>query len=772
MRASLVSATSLLALLLAESAQGAATVSWASSTDAFGNVLVGSTVTGNTAQFIETSGPANTITVTGASSPFGPTTAQTYAMPSTGGTNVWAGTFSFGPLTTGAATTTVKLYNNLGSNTATLTLTGTGVAPLASVTAAQSLGNILVGQTATATVTVRNTGNGNLASGGAATSINNLLGTIGSSSSVFVGTAKTFALTDSGSVTNTYTYAPTVRGLASQTVTTTLQNGANSSNAAGSAVTTLTATGVAPVAGLASTSTQYVLVGNSSTASVVLTNTGNGNLSGLGTVSNLTGSHSTPSSGYTGTNGNGGHVSLADGQWTSWGGTFTPTVKGATASTTFTATLTNGSADGTNNAFSQTVSLSSTGVAPVASLSSTNTQYVLVGSTATASVTLTNTGNGNLSGLGSVSNLNGAVSSPGVGYAGTNGSGGAVSQGDGVSSSWGGAFAPTVKGATASILYKATLTNGNASGDNTATTLTASLSSTGVAAVQSVTAGTLTNQVRVGTTATATTTITNTGNGNLSGLGSASNLNGSVAATGLGSGVTTTGGTFSLPDAASTTFGYTFTPVSRGSVTSTGIIAFSNGNSAGTNTSQTVSSVFTNQGVGPVYSSGLSTTSTGAAAVTNTPTAVANGSIGAASGSISFGTVGYNKSLTVYLAIRNTTPDVAAASLTNLTIERYSIAGLNASSYSVSLTNGAVITAGGQLVVPITVLGTSLYGLLNSTLTIFTDESAALGGVGDTFTYSLTALSVPEPTSLAVIGSGLAGLAALRRRRKPAAPAG
>jgi hypothetical protein len=57
-------------------------------------------------------------------------------------------------------------------------------------------------------------------------------------------------------------------------------------------------------------------------------------------------------------------------------------------------------------------------------------------------------------------------------------------------------------------------------------------------------------------------------------------------------------------------------------------------------------------------------------------------------------------------------------------------------------------------------------GLLNSTLTIFTDEGAANGGTGDTFSFALTASAVPEPASMAIVGAGLAGLAGLRRRRK------
>jgi hypothetical protein len=67
--------------------------------------------------------------------------------------------------------------------------------------------------------------------------------------------------------------------------------------------------------------------------------------------------------------------------------------------------------------------------------------------------------------------------------------------------------------------------------------------------------------------------------------------------------------------------------------------------------------------------------------------------------------------------------------------------------------------------VPITVTSLVPYSSLASSLTIFTDEATGLGGYGDNFTYALLAKSVPEPTSLAVLGAGLAGLASFRRRK-------
>lgn len=134
---------------------------------------------------------------------------------------------------------------------------------------------------------------------------------------------------------------------------------------------------------------------------------------------------------------------------------------------------------------------------------------------------------------------------------------------------------------------------------------------------------------------------------------------------------------------------------------------------------------------------------------------------------INLATVGVNTLQTVFLHISNITtdPNGGNSGLTDLTLNSFSFAGVDASKFSVGLSPGTVVSKGATVSLPISVLSTSL-GVVTSTLTIFTDQGVALGGMGDTFTYSLTELIVPEPATLAVLGSGLLGLAALRKRRR------
>jgi hypothetical protein len=442
--------------------------------------------------------------------------------------------------------------------------------------------------------------------------------------------------------------------------------------------------------------------------------------------------------------------------------TFTPTTTGA-ASAAITITDSAG--------VSATVTLTGTGVAPLETISATN-PYVLIGQSRPVNLTVGNVGNGNQAGSGSVYNLNGTAGS--VSPSVFTGSGGAFSLQDSnagvgavTSQSFAYTFTPTVTG-TASTTVVTTFTNGiNAT--NKGGSVTTTLTATGVAPVQSVTPTASAGNVRVGTSGTAAVTVANVGNANLAGAGDAFNLKASVtggATSGFSSANPGTvnlasNATATVASTASTTLAYGFTPTTPGVASSAVSLNFANGSSDGKNLSQTVAATLTGTGVSPVFTSSIQ-----GAATTNTPTPVAKGATGIASQTISFGSVSNGQSKTIDLVLQNTSTDLpgSGSPLTDLSILRYSIAGANAAAFSASLAGG-IISEGGNLIVPITVVGTAGAGALSSTLSIFTDESAALGGVGDTFTFALSALSVPEPTSLVALGVGLAGLASVRLRR-------
>ncbi len=434
------------------------------------------------------------------------------------------------------------------------------------------------------------------------------------------------------------------------------------------------------------------------------------------------------------------------------------------------------------------ITLTGTGVAPIGALSSSSTNYFLVngsGTGQTATVAVTNSGNGNLSGTttnagGIISNLRGSIGGgTASSLSGFQGVASSISLGDGATNSYSYSFAPTVKAQTASTLVVATLANGSSNGQNAGFNQTLTFSGTGVAPVQSVSNSPVT-YARVGTVSTTSVTVQNVGNGNRA-TGSvsnpASNLNGSIAGVTTIAGLTGpgAGSTLSLADGGTSVFTYTYSPTSRtaGSLSSLVSLAFGDGNSNGSNTAQSITSTLFAQAVGPVFAStkygtsGNGTTIGGTTTTITTPTASPKGSVGASGASISFGTVGYKQSETLYLLLQNTTTDPGTAAQTNLTIDKYSIAGKSAYEFSSSFTPGSTITEGGQILLPITITSSG-GGALSSTLTVFTDQSAALGGTGDTFTYTLTAFAVPEPATIAVLGAGLAGLAGMRRRRKQA----
>ncbi len=218
--------------------------------------------------------------------------------------------------------------------------------------------------------------------------------------------------------------------------------------------------------------------------------------------------------------------------------------------------------------------------------------------------------------------------------------------------------------------------------------------------------------VRIGTNATATVTVTNTGD-------PMTNLTGSIGAA-SGSELSPASGaqTFSLGQNQSATRTYTYTPETRGS-DSTVISITSN---AG-DTTRTL----TGTGVSPVYSS-----------------SVAPGSI------IDMGSVEAFSSSQYILRIQNITPDSDLGNLTNLALLSAVISGADASYFSLeNFTPGTVLSKNAYFDLVISITHPEWRFIFrNAVLTIYTDQGAAFGASGQSFTYSIKALCLPEPSSI------------------------
>jgi hypothetical protein len=113
-------------------------------------------------------------------------------------------------------------------------------------------------------------------------------------------------------------------------------------------------------------------------------------------------------------------------------------------------------------------------------------------------------------------------------------------------------------------------------------------------------------------------------------------------------------------------------------------------------------------------------------------------------------------SLTVYQTLRAAATDPGTTVPAGQTIESYSVA--------VPAADPSKAPRVSTVSMPMSVTSSS-YGFLNSSLTVFSDDLGTFGGVGQTFN-GLTSLNIAEPASLAVVLGSLAGLAAIRRRRR------
>jgi hypothetical protein len=335
-----------------------------------------------------------------------------------------------------------------------------------------NFGDVLIGKSKSLGETISNTGTANSTLTGIEKLQNDTQGEFGGTATVNLSLTTTNTKTPASKTTN-YTYAPINLGTDSGS----LNISTNGSNNGGQATVQLTGTGVAPVEQIGETNAPYTLVGKTGNGSVTVTNVGDGNLSGLGATSNLSGSVASVNSG--GLNLTGGAVSLGDGKSQTFGYSFKPTARGAVTATT-TETFTDGSSAGNNAAQKVTTTIGGQGVAPLTQVTQSNAGNIRIGTTGTASITVANGGDGNLSGLGAISNLNGSVG----GSAGAfSGAGGTVSLTDNSSTTFNYNFTPTTHGAANSPPIAVAMTDGNANGTNAPQSEQVTLTGTGVGPV-------------------------------------------------------------------------------------------------------------------------------------------------------------------------------------------------------------------------------------------------------------------------------------------------
>jgi Putative Ig domain/Abnormal spindle-like microcephaly-assoc'd, ASPM-SPD-2-Hydin len=653
----------------------------------------------------------------------------------------------FAPTSMNSASGALTVASDASNPTLAVSLSGTGLQAVPAFSATSlNFNNVTVGQTSTQNVTLSNTGNMNLSVSAA---------TVAGAGFNISGLALPATIAPNSATTFSVQFAPQSTSGASGSIQFT-DNASNSPQ-------TITLTGSAVVAGSTlganpgSFNFGNVQVGSSSTQAITLTNSGNAAIT-IGSVA--------PSgAGFSATGMSAGQ-SIAAGATATFSAVFAPSAAGAASGTvTIASTATNSPL---------VIALSGTGIqaALTASPSSINFGSILVGSTASVNVTLTNSGTASLS-------ISGA-SAGGTGFSMSALS--AQTLAPGATATFTATFAPTTAGgATGSISIASTAPGSPLaialSGGGTATQPQLSIAPSSVAF----------GNVNVGSNATQTVTLTNTGNATL-------NI---TAATSGGAGYTMNLQPTSIGAGANTTFTVTFTPSAGGSasgnisitsnapaspatiaLSGTGIqaqvaatpssVAFGtvtvgNTNSQAItlknngNTTLTFSQIsVTGSGFGQT---GLSTSTTIAAGASATFNATFNpSSTGSATGSITLATNGTPSSLAIGLSGTGQT-GLSAPTITSATAAS-GIVG-TAFSYQISATNSPTSYAATGLPAGLSV-NTST-GLISgtptaaatSTVTMSATNSAGTGNA----TLTLT-ISVPAPViTSATTASGIAGSA-------------
>ena len=689
------------------------------------------------------------------------------------------------------------------SQTLTTTLTGITVAPVQSVTGGNTTIYVLPGASSTATFKIANVGDGsfvNTTLDGTLTTTVTGIGLAGS-----VSSPTNFGLADGATgpaattLTQTMTYTgQAVRGSsAAATITANFANGGTlGNNASGTATVTVTGRTVAPVQSTTATNTTiYALPGQAGTTqgTFIIKNTGDGSLAGATLAGTLT---TTNGSGFSGTVTSPTTIGLHDGVTGAAATTLTQTLtytggasKGATSTSSVVASFTNGNSNNSNTAQSVTQTFTGQTVAPIASTSTTGTgttQYVLVGSgaTVTGSLTVKNVGDGTLAGA----NLTGTLANTvGAGFSTTTAAG-TINLGDSNAPGLNGTSLTqtltytaesTRSGVVRTASSVATFNNGRADGTNSAAaSVTVALSAQSVAPLASVTASLDAGTVRVGETNTVSLVVKNTGDGNLAGADSPtlkSNLHGAVG-TGSGS-FSGTGGTVNLTDSSSSTYLFTYAPTARTNGLSESVAVtttLANG-STSANLSGSTTTTLSAKAVGPVYQSSYTT---------NASPTVTTGT-GANAGEVYGGTITFGDAVggltTQSLLISNITSDLGKTNATTLSLTGITITGGGEYSFTLNgfnenYSNAAATSASirsndnGGIAGAISIQFSQLIGN-SSQLRIQTDEGVAFGsGTGTIYVYDLR-WTVPEPGTVMVFGAGLLGLAISRRNRRGKAEA-
>jgi hypothetical protein len=311
------------------------------------------------------------------------TTQTNFSQTNSCGTGLAAGAscpinVTFTPSSPGTVNASLTVTDNASGSPQTVTLSGTGIAPVVSLSSSSlSFGNQLLSTPSGAqTETVTNTGTANLT-----ISTVTMGGTNASDFAKSSDTCTGATVIPNGTCTVSVTFTPSAVGSRSASLTFT-DNAANSPQAVG-----LNGTGTAPNVSLSTTSVSFSnqpVETTSAASTVTVTNNGTAPLTFTGIAA--TGDFAVAASGTTCST----SAPVAATSNCVINVTFTPTASGNRS----------GSLTLTDNASGspQTVSLSGTGTAPVVSLSAALTfSAQLVGTTSSSqSVTLTNTGNGSL----------------------------------------------------------------------------------------------------------------------------------------------------------------------------------------------------------------------------------------------------------------------------------------------------------------------------------------------------------------------------------------